>query len=155
MTIDVKTIGPRRVSKNAIPPTLVEPADPYPYMYALVDPDALVMFVGTVGNYPEPETDPLVPPVTTSVNPTTIVANNETLVTVNGTGFRRGDWAYQDESPMTTTYVSDTQLTFLALASAAGTIDVTVHGGGGVSNAQVVTVTATAEEPVVEEQPAQ
>lgn len=148
---DIK-INPRRVRSGATPPELVEPADPYPYMYALIpDDNALVMFVGTVGTNPVPETDPLVPPVTTSVNPTSIVADVETQVTVNGNGFRQGDWVYQDESFMTTTYVSDTQLTFLALASAAGTVDVTVHGGGGVSNAQVVTVTPpVAEEPAAE-----
>jgi len=121
-------------------------------MYALIpDDNALVMFVGTVGENPVPETDPALPPVTSSVNPTSIVAGTPTVVTVTGTGFRQGDWVYQDEGPMTTTFISATQLSFTAEASSAGTIDVTVHGGGGVSNGQVVTVTAAvSEEPAAE-----
>jgi hypothetical protein len=149
VTIDLDHVLSRNAPKDGTPPVLVEPVDPYPYMYVgLPDENALVMAVGTVGENPVPETDPALPPITTAVNPTSIVAGVPTVVTVTGTGFRQGDIIYQDEGFMPTTYVSETELSFTAEASAAGTVDVTVHGGGGVSNGQVITVTAAVgEEP--------
>lgn len=147
MSVDVDRIGPRRTRAGTSPPELVEPSDPYPYMYALIpDNNALVMAVGTVGFNPVPETDPETPPVLSAVNPASIVANVETEVTITGTGFRQGDIVYQDEGFMPTTFVSETELKYTAVASSAGHVDVTVRGGGGTSNSLPITVT----EPVGE-----
>ena len=127
---------------------LVEPADPYPYMYAhFPDEGALVMAVGSVGANPVPETDPTDPPTITALAPTTIMVDAETEVTVTGTNFGSDYKVWQDEQQMATTFVSSTSLTFLALASSAGIIDVTVHGGAGVSNGLQITVTDVAADP--------
>jgi IPT/TIG domain len=147
VSLDVDAIGPRRVREGTSPPVIVEPGDPYPYLYALIpDSDSLVMSVGTVGFFPEAGGDrpPPEPPVVSSVAPTSIVATEVTPMTVTGTGFRDGDAVYQDEGMMPTTFVSDTELTFTAQADAEGTVDISVRGVGGASNSISVPVTAAA-----------
>jgi hypothetical protein len=137
------------VAEHSTPPVVVEPADPYPYLYGyLADSNSLHMAIGSVaGEAPEPPPAPTI----ASVAPTTIVVDVSTPVTVTGTGFVDGDVVYQDEAGMTTTFVSETELTLTALASSAGIVDVTVVGGGGTSNAVQITVNA----PVADEESAE
>lgn len=99
------------------------------------------MAVGTVGFNPVPEVPDTTPPVISSLTPATLTVDTPTTVTVTGTGFNASDKVYQDEGQMTTIFVSDTELTFQALASSAGIVDITVQGDGGTSPAIQMTVT--------------
>lgn len=149
MPLNLDAMKPRgNVAYDYEPPVVVEPPDPYPYLYAYYeDSNSIHMAVGTIaGEEPEP------PAVATiaSVEPNAIMVDEQTLITVTGTGYAYDDVVYQDEVGMTTTFVSETELTFIALASSEGVVDVTVHGAGGVSNSMQLTVTA----PVEEEPPA-
>ena len=144
MTIDLDHVLSRHAAKDGTPPVIVEPGDPYPYLYVgLPDEDALVMAVGSVGFNPVPgEERPTDPPAISSIVPMTFETGVPTLMTVTGTGFTGGT-VYQDESAMPTTVVSDTELTFTAEATFAGDIDVDVRNAFGTSNSISVAVTGT------------
>ena len=90
-------------------------------------------------------------PTTTSTNPTSIAAgSSDFTLTVDGTNFVNGSVIDWNGSSRTTTFVSSTEVTAAILAAdvnTTGTALITVVNaapGGGTSNAQTFTITATA-----------
>src|SRR5438552_3305238 len=86
-------------------------------------------------------------PTTTSISPASTTAGSaQFTLTVNGTNFVSTSTVYWNGSPLTTTFVSSTQLTAIVPAAnvaAVGTASVTVLNpapGGGTSNAQTFTI---------------
>ena len=87
-------------------------------------------------------------PTIGSLNPTCATAGGpQVTLTVNGTNFVSGSTVNWNGSPLTTTFVSATQLTATvpaALVATAGTASITVVTPcGGTSNAQTFTIAAT------------
>src|SRR4029079_14568299 len=87
-------------------------------------------------------------PTVSSLSPTCATAGGpQFTLTVNGTNFVSGSTVNWNGSPLTTTFVSDTQLTATvpaALIATAGTASITVVTPcGGTSNAQTFTIGAT------------
>lgn len=86
-------------------------------------------------------------PTTASIAPTSVVAGSAGFtLTLNGAGFVGASSVALNGQPLTTTYVSATQVTAVVPASAvatAGVLPVTVTNpapGGGLSNSQTLTV---------------
>src|SRR6184192_3092968 len=86
-------------------------------------------------------------PTTTSISPASTTAGSaQFTLTVNGTNFVSTSTVYWNGSPLTTTFVSSTQLTAIVPAAnvaAVGTASITVVNpapGGGTSNAQTFTI---------------
>jgi len=95
------------------------------------------------GSYP-PEliTPPTNPPTLTSLNPTSIVVDTPTLVTVTGTNFYSGSRIFASGTQQITHYISPTQLSYEALADQApGHSTVEVHNGTQISNSIDLQVT--------------
>ena len=86
------------------------------------------------------------PPTLTTLAPASIVVATPTPLVVTGTGFKSNAKVWADEEQQLTTYVNSTTLHYTAQADQTGTQDITVHNGSLISNAKVLTVTATAGE---------
>jgi hypothetical protein len=86
---------------------------------------------------------PPAPAVLSSLNPTSVVNNVSTPVTITGTGFVSGCTVQVDGTTFPSgAYVSATQATFDAMGSVAGTQQITVtNPGTSASNALTLTVT--------------
>src|SRR5438477_2437243 len=89
-------------------------------------------------------------PTTTSISPTCITAGSaDFTLTVNGTKFVSTSTVNWNGAPLATTFVSSTQLTATvpaSLVATAGTASITVVNpapGGGTSNVQTCTISAT------------
>src|SRR5262245_44749275 len=92
-----------------------------------------------------PPPPPPTPAVLTSLNPNTApISTPMGSIQVNGTGFVSGDTVRVGGTAQATTFVSATQLTFnYNTPATAQTVQVTVSGVNGLSNALPFTVTAT------------
>src|SRR5439155_1393048 len=89
-------------------------------------------------------------PTTTSISPTCTTAGSaDFILTVNGTNFVSTSTVNWNGAPLATTFVSSTQLTATvpaSLVATAGTASITVVNptpGGGTSNVQTFTISAT------------
>ncbi len=87
------------------------------------------------------------PPTLTSISPTSATADdNDTTITLTGTGFVNGSTADFNGAPITTTFVSATELTAVISAADLATAGsdpitvVTAGPGGGTSNSQTFTI---------------
>ena len=91
------------------------------------------------------------PPAITTLSPASIVAFSAAFtLTVNGTGFTSGATVQWNNSPLTTKFVSATQLTASVPASVitgAGSVSIVVTAGVLVTN--TVSLTVTAQPPVI------
>lgn len=104
-------------------------------------------------SYPPDILGPQSPPTLTTLAPSSIVVNTPTPCTVTGTGFNHNAVILVDGVGQFTTWLSDTQVSYLAEASAVGSQDVRARNGPSAPSALLVmTVTATQEEPVAAQQ---
>jgi len=81
-------------------------------------------------------------PTLAALNPNSIVVNTPTLVSLAGGGFTHNSRVVVDGVVQPTTFVSDTELTYTALADTVGDQTVEVHNGSLKSTAFTLTVTA-------------
>jgi IPT/TIG domain len=103
-----------------------------------------------------PEIIEPVQPTLTSLNPTSIVMGTPTLVTVTGIEFTHSSKIRSAFTDQITTYISPTQLSFMAEADTVGHTTIEVANGELISNSIDLNVTASVgdeEEPPPEEPP--
>lgn len=115
----------------------------------LTNPDGLSSTL--VGGYtyeaPAGASASLIPSLT-SLSSTTVVDTGGTL-TLTGANFDAGTTVRLGGAPVSTTYVSATQLTFVAPASAAGAVSVTVENSDGAPSSNSLTLTYVAPNPTL------
>jgi hypothetical protein len=88
---------------------------------------------------PPPVTMP--PPSIDRLDPATIAVDTETKVTIHGSNFSRPVVVHVDEAVFPAVLVNGSTVTFMALASAAGTQDIAVESASVTSNSVQLQVT--------------
>lgn len=92
-----------------------------------------------------PEWDPapitMPPPTIDWLDPATIAVDTETKVTIHGSNFSRPVVVHVDEAVFPAALVNGSTVTFMALASAAGTQDIAVESASVTSNSVQLQVT--------------